>query len=122
MKKIVLLIALSAAVFFLLVACQQKAKPESHLDKLDWQKMLSEAQKNKDYGMCQDVVIAAYLDRNRDVLFQAADICWPIGWNDPHMASDWANMRVETEEEYIIMVGKALGVTPITFKQSEPHK
>jgi len=114
MKKIALL----AAVGFLLAACQHTPKPESHLAKLgDWQKQLTEAQKNRDYGSCQDVVIAAYLDKNRDVLFHAADICWPIGWNDPHLASDWANMRVETEEEYVIMVGKALGVSPITFKQ-----
>jgi len=113
MKKIALL----AAVGFLLVACQHKANPESHLDKIDWQKQLSVAQKNRDYGSCQDVVIAAYLDRNQSVLFQAADICWPIGKYDSHLASDWANMRLETEEEYLIMVGKALGVTPITFKQ-----
>ena len=89
MKKIAFLIALSAVVVFLLVACQHKPKPETHLDKLDWQKQLSEAQKNNDYGMCHEVVIAAYLDKNESVLNKAADICWPIGKNVRKLKPGW---------------------------------
>ena len=113
MKKIVLL----SIVGFLLVACQHTAKPESYLDKIDWERKLFEAQKNNDYGSCQDVVIAAYLDKNLSVLDRAADICWPIGKNDPSLASAWANMVVTTKEEYIDMVGKSLGLTPLSDKQ-----
>jgi hypothetical protein len=108
MKKLVLLLA----VLFVLGGCGPgNKKPETHLDKLDWQKMLSEAQKNKDYGSCQDVVIAACLDKNMTVLNKAADICWPIGKNDPDLAAGWNHMGVITKKQYVIMVGKSLGVT-----------
>ena len=114
MKKLVLLLL----VLFALSGCGPgNKKPETHLDKLDWQKQLAEAQKNNDYGSCQDVVIAAYLDKNLSVLDKAADICWPIGKNDPDLASAWANMVVTTREEYIDMVGKSLGVTLEPDKQ-----
>jgi uncharacterized protein YcfL len=45
MKKLALLFVVS----FVLVACQQTANPGSHLAKIDWEKQLSEAQKNNDY-------------------------------------------------------------------------
>ena len=110
MKKLVLLLG----VLFVFSGCDSgNKKPETHLDKLDWQKQLAEAQKNNDYGSCQDVVIAAYLDKNQSVLNKAADICWPIGKNDPDLTSGWAVMGVSTKEEYIEMVGKSL---------PEPHK
>jgi hypothetical protein len=113
MKKFVLLLV----VLFVSGGCGSgNKKPETHLDKFDWQKQLVEAQKNKDYGSCQDVVIAAYLDKNLSVVNKAADICWPIGKNDPALASSWANMVVTTKEDYIIMVGKSLGVTLETDK------
>ena len=105
MKKLVLLLG----VLFVFSGCDSgNKKPETHLDKLDWQKQLAEAQKNNDYGSCQDVVIAAYLDKNQSVLKKAADICWPIGKNDPNLTSGWAVMGVSTKEEYIEMVGKSL--------------
>jgi hypothetical protein len=109
MKKLALLLVIGVGI--LLVACQQKTTPETNLDKIDWQKQLSEAEKNKDYGMCQDVVIAACLDKNMSVLNKAADICWPIGKNDPDLAAGWNHMGVLNKKEYIIMVGKSLGVT-----------
>ena len=105
MKKIVLLLLVS----FLLVACQLPAKADGHLDKMDWEKQLSEAQKNNDYGKCHEVVIAAYLDKNQTVLDKAAGICWPIGKSDPKLTSAWAIMGVETKEDYIIFTGKSLG-------------
>ena len=105
MKKLALLFV----VGFLFAGCQQTGKPESHLDKMDWEKQLSEAQKNNDYGMCHDVVIAAYLDKNQTVLDKAAAICWPIGKNDPQLAPAWGIMGVETKEDYIRFVGKSLG-------------
>ncbi|MGW8286976.1 MAG: hypothetical protein ACWGOD_01945 [Desulfobulbales bacterium] len=108
MKKLALLLV----VLFVLGGCDSgNKKPETHLDKLDWQKKLVEAQKNKDYGSCQDVVIAAYLDKNLSVVNKAADICWPIGKNDPDLAPAWAHMGVMKKEDYINMVGKSLGVT-----------
>jgi hypothetical protein len=113
MKKLALLLVVS----FLFVASQLMAESENHLDKMDWEKQLSEAQKNNDYGSCQDVVIAAYLDKNLSVLNKAADICWPIGKNDPDLASAWANMVVTTKEEYIDMLGKSLGLTLEPNKQ-----
>jgi len=114
MKKLVLLLV----VLFVLSGCDSgNKKPETHLDKLDWQKQLAEAQKNKDYGSCQDVVIAAYLDKNLSVLNKAADICWPIGKKDPNLASAWAIMGVSTKEEYIDMVGKSLSATLEPNKQ-----
>jgi len=108
MKKFALL-----AVFVLVLGgCGSgNKKPETYLDKLDWQKMLSEAQRNNNYGSCQDVVIAACLDKNQSVLNKAADICWPIGKNDPNLAPAWAHMGVIKKEDYINMVGKSLGVT-----------
>ncbi|MEJ2365221.1 MAG: hypothetical protein P8017_11190 [Deltaproteobacteria bacterium] len=105
MKKLVLLLL----VLSVLSGCDSgNKKTGTHLDKLDWQKQLAEAQKNNDYGSCQDVVIAAYLDKNLSVLNKAADICWPIGKNDPILGKDFANMAVSTKEEYIEMVGKSL--------------
>ena len=105
MKKLAFLFVFS----FLFVACQQTANPESHLDKMDWEKQLSEAQKNNDYGMCHDVVIAAYLDNNQSVLNKAADICWPIGKEVQKLKPGWAMMGVETKEDYVRFVGKSLG-------------
>ena len=114
MKKLVLFLV----VLSVLSSCDSgNKKPETHLDKLDWQKQLVEAQKYNDYGSCQDVVIAAYLDKNLSVLNKAADICWPIGKNDPDLSSGWAIMGVSTKEEYIDMVGKSLNVTPEPNKQ-----
>ena len=114
MKKLVLLLV----VLSVLGSCDSgNKKPATHLGKLDWQKQLAEAQKNKDYGSCQDVVIAAYLDKNQSVLNKAADICWPIGNNDPDIASGFAVMGVSTKEEYINMVGKSLSETPEPDKQ-----
>jgi len=105
MKKFALLFVVS----FLVVACQLTANDQNHLDKMDWEKKLSEAQKKNDYGSCHEVVIAAYLDKNQTVLDKAADICWPIGKNDPKLASAWAIMGVESKEDYIIFTGKSLG-------------
>jgi hypothetical protein len=105
MKKFALLFVVS----FLFVACQQTTNPESNLDKMDWKKQLSEAQKNNNYGMCHDVVIAAYLDNNQSVLNKAADICWPIGKEVQELKPGWAIMGVETKEDYITFVGKSLG-------------
>jgi len=105
MKKLALLLVVS----FLLVASQLMAQSGGHLDKMDWEKQLSEAQKNNDYGSCHDVVLAAYLDKNQTVLDKAAEICWPIGKNDPKLAPAWAIMGVETKEDYITFVGKSLG-------------
>jgi hypothetical protein len=113
MKKLALL----SVVSFLLVASVLMANSQSHLGKIDWEKQLSEAQKNNDYGSCQDVVIAACLDKNLSVLRKAADICWPIGKNDPDLAPGWNHMGVLTKEEYINMVGKSLGVTLEPDKQ-----
>ena len=107
MKKLTLL----SVVVLLLAVSQLIANAESHLDKIDWEKQLSEAQKNNDYGTCHDIVIAAYLDNNQSVLNKAADICWPIGKNDPKLISGWAIMGVETKEDYIKFVGKSLGVS-----------
>jgi uncharacterized lipoprotein YmbA len=104
MKKFALLFIVS----FLLVACQPTANAQNHLDKMNWEKKLSEAQKNNDYGSCHEVVIAAYLDKNQTVLDKAADICWPIGKNDPKLTSAWAIMGVESKEDYIIFTGKSL--------------
>jgi len=104
MKKLALLFVVS----FLFVACQQTANTEGHLDKMDWEKQLSTAQKNNDYGMCHDVVIAAYLDKNQSVLNKAADICWPIGKEVQELKPGWAIMGVETKEDYIRFVGKSL--------------
>ena len=105
MKKLALLLVVS----FLLVASQLMAQSESHLGKMDWEKQLSEAQKNNDYGSCHEVVLAAYLDKNQTVLDKAAAICWPIGKNDPQLAPAWGIMGVETKEDYIRFVGKSLG-------------
>ena len=105
MKKLVLLFV----VGFLFAACQHTSNTESHLAKMDWEKQLSEAQKNNDYGMCHDVVIAAYLDKNQSVLNMAADICWPIGKDVLELKPGWAIMGVETKEDYITFVGKSLG-------------
>lgn len=105
MKKLALL----STVVFLFLASQLVTGAESHLGKIDWEKQLSEAQKNNDYGACHDVVIAAYLDKNLDVLNKAADICWPIGKNVPSLMPGWAIMGVETKEDYINFVGKSLG-------------
>jgi hypothetical protein len=105
MKKFVLLLLV---VSLLPVACQMKTTADGHLDKMDWEKQLSEAQKNNDYGKCHEVVIAAYLDKNQTVLDKAADICWPIGKKDPRLTSAWAVMGVESKEDYIIFTGKSL--------------
>jgi len=105
-------------VMFILIGCGSgNKKTETHLDKLDWQKQLAEAQKNNDYGSCQEVVVAAYLDNNKSVLDKAADICWPIGKNDPKIGIDFASMVVTTKEEYIEMVGSSLSVTVEPDKQ-----
>lgn len=77
MKKIALLFA----VGFVFAAQPLMAEDGSHLGTMDWEKQLSEAQKTNDYGMCHDVVIAAYRDENESVLNKAAAICWPIGKN-----------------------------------------
>ena len=113
MKKSVLV----SLVVFLLAASPLMANSDSHLDKIDWEKQLSEAQKNNDYGTCHEVVIAAYLDNNQSVLDRAAAICWPIGKNDPKLGRAWAIMGVETKEDYIIFTGKSLGVTLEPDKQ-----
>jgi hypothetical protein len=100
------------AVLFALSGCTSGSKkPENHLDKLDWQKQLAEAQKNNDYGSCQDVVIAAYLDKNLSVLDKAADICWPMAKNDPGVRSAMAFMDVKTKEDYIKLVGATMNKT-----------
>ena len=104
MKKLALLLV----VGFLLVTSQLMANPESHLDKIDWEKQLAEAQKNNDYGSCHEVVIAAYLDNNQSVLNKAADICWPIGKNVQKLRPGWAIMGVETKEDYLDFVGRTL--------------
>ena len=108
MKKLVLLFV----VGFLFAACQHTSNTESHLAKMDWEKQLSEAQKNNDYGMCHDVVIAAYLDKNQSVLDKAADICWSIGKEVPKLKPGWAIMGVETKEDYLHFVGKTLEARP----------
>ena len=114
MKKLVLLLG----VLFVLSGCGSgDKKTETHLDKLDWQKQLSEAQKNNDYGSCQDVVIAAYLDKNQSVLDKAAEVCWPMAKNDPGVKSALDFMHVSTKEGYIDMVGKTLSKTPEPDKQ-----
>ena len=114
MKKLVLLLV----VLFVSSGCGPgNKKPETHLDKLDWQKQLAEAQKNNDYGSCQDVVIAAYLDKNLSVLNEAADICWPMAKNDPGVKSAMQFMDVTTKEGYIDMVGKTMGETREPNKQ-----
>ncbi len=112
MKKVALLLVVS----FLLVASQLVASSENHLAKIDWEKQLSEAQKNNDYGSCQEVVIAAYLDNNQNVLNKAADICWPIGKNVQKLKPAWAIMGVENKEDYINFVGRSLG------EVTEPQK
>jgi hypothetical protein len=61
--------------------------------------------------------VTAYLDKNLPVLNKAADICWPIGKDDPDLSSGWSIMGVSTKEEYINMVGKSLDVTPEPNKQ-----
>ncbi len=58
-------------------------RPETHLGKLDWEKQLAEAQKNNDYGSCQVVVVAAYLDKNQPVLDMAAEVCFPLAKTYP---------------------------------------
>jgi|GEM_PF-5730229 len=114
MKKLALLLV----VLFVLSGCGSgNKKTETHLDKLDWQKQLAEAQKNNNYGGCQDVVIAAYLDKNLSVLNKAADICWPMAKNDPGVKSALAFMDVTTKEEYIDMVGKTMNKTLESSKQ-----
>ena len=114
MKKLVLLLL----VLSVLSGCDSgNKKTGTHLDKLDWQKQLAEAQKNNDYGSCQDVVIAAYLDKNLSVLNKAADICWPMAKNDPGVKSALDFMDVRTKEGYIDMVGKTLSKTPEPDKQ-----
>ena len=105
MKKLALLFA----VCFVLASQQLLAGSDSHLGKMDWEKQLSEAQKNNDYGMCHEVVIAAYLDNNQSVLNKAAEICWPIGKNVQKLKPAWAIMGVESKEDYINFVGKSLG-------------
>ena len=105
MKKLTLLLV----VVFLLAASQLMANAESHLAKIDWEKQLSEAQTDNDYGKCHEVVIAAYLDKNQTVLDKAADICWPIGKNVQRLKPAWAIMGVESKEDYITFVGKSLG-------------
>ena len=104
MRKLALLLV----VCFLFIASQVIAKAESHLDKIDWEKQLSEAQKNNNYESCHEVVIAAYLDNNQNVLDKAADICWPIGKNVPKLKPGWAIMGVESKEDYLYFVGKTL--------------
>jgi len=114
MKKLVLL----PVVLFVLSGCGPGSKkPETHLDKLDWQKQLAEAQKNNDYGSCQDVVIAAYLDKNMSVLNEAADICYPMAKKDPGVKSALEFMDVKTKEGYIDMVGKTMGETVLPNKE-----
>ena len=113
MKKLALLFV----VGFLFVGCQQTGKPESHLDKMDWEKQLSEAQKNNDYGMCHDVVIAAYLDKNKTVLNKAADICWPIGKEVQKLKPGWALMGIETKEDYLRFTEKSLDILNQPDKQ-----
>jgi len=108
MKKLIL----SLVVLFALSGCGTGNKTNgTHLDKLDWQKQLAEAQKNNDYGSCQDVVVAAYLDKNLSVLDKAADICWPMAKNDPGVESALSFMDVTTKEGYIDMVGTTMGET-----------
>ena len=114
MKKLVLFLV----VLFVLGGCDSGNKrPETHLDELDWQKQLAEAQKNNDYGSCQDVVIAAYLDKNMSVLDKAADICWPMAKKDPGVKSAMHFMDVTTKEGYIDMVGKTMSETLEPDKQ-----
>ena len=113
MKKLALLFVVS----FLFVACQQTTNTESHLDKMDWEKQLSEAQKNNDYGMCHDVVIAAYLDKNQTVLNKAAAICWPIGKEVQKLKPGWALMGIETKEDYIRFTEKSLDILNQPDKQ-----
>jgi hypothetical protein len=113
MKKLVFLLI----VLFALGGCGTgNKKAETHLGKLDWQKMLSEAQKNNDYGSCHEVVIAAIRDKNQSVLDKAADICWPIGKDVQSLKSGWAIMGVETKEDYVTFVKKSLSA------EKEPEK
>lgn len=104
MKKITLLFT----VCFVLAAQQLLAGSGSHLATMDWEKQLAEAQKNNDYGMCHEVVIAAYLDKNESVLHKAADICWPIGKEVQKLKPGWALMSVETVDDYLHFVGATL--------------
>jgi len=115
MKKLVLLLL----VPFVLTGCGPgNKKAETHLGKLgDWQKQLTEAQKNNDYGSCQDVVVAAYLDKNKNVLDKAADICWPMSKNDPGVKSALAFMDVTTKEGYINLVGQTIVETSAPDKE-----
>jgi len=106
MKKLALLFAIS----FVFAAQQLMAGSGSHLSKMDWEKQLSEAQQNNDYGMCHEVVIAAYRDKNESVLQKAAAICWPIGKNVQKLRSGWALMSVETVEDYLHFVGETVDV------------
>jgi len=106
MKKFVLLLV----VLLVSGGCSSgNKKVETHLGKLDWQKQLAEAQKNNDYGRCQDVVVAAYLDKNMSVLDKAADICWPMAKNDPGVKSAMSFMDVQTKQGYIKLVGITMG-------------
>ena len=106
MKKLALLLV---AGFLLAVSQLTANAADSHLAKMDWQKQLAEAQKENDYGKCHEVTTAAYLDNNKEVLDKAAEICWPIGKNDPRFGQAWAIMGVETKEDYIVFTGKSLG-------------
>ena len=101
MKKLVLL----TVVGFVFAVSELLANPGSHLAEMDWEKQLVEAQKNNDYGMCHEIVIAAYQDKNQSVLEKAAAICWPIGKNIRKLRPGWALMGIETKEDYIRFVG-----------------
>lgn len=102
------MLVLFTIVSFLFTASELMANPGSHLAKMDWEKQLAEAKKNNDYGMCHEVVIAAYRDKNESVLDKAAAVCWPIGKNVQELRSGWALMGVETKEDYIHFVGATI--------------
>jgi hypothetical protein len=63
----------------LLVASQRIANSESHLDKINWEKQLSESQRNIDYGSCHDVVIAAYLGKKKVFWIRLPISAGPLG-------------------------------------------
>ena len=100
MKKLVLLLIVTP----LFIVSSVIANPESYLGKFDWEEQLSEAQKTNTFEPCQQVVVAAYLDKNEKVFNKAVDVCWPIGKNAPGYKIHWDYLGVQTKEDYIKFV------------------
>ena len=100
MKSLTLLLV----AFSLFVAFPVIANPESYLGKFNWKKQLSEAQKTNSFEACQQVVVAAYLDKNEKVFNKAVNVCWPIGKKAPEYKIHWDYLGVQTKEDYIKFV------------------